>query len=226
MPGHSGVRRGRRPLRCWHPRRPPAAAPRRRHPTRHTGAAHHPRRSLLGVWRPVVALQSRCPGAAGFGPAQRPRLVLHLLVAEQTSGGIRMNTGVHKPYTDDGVTYCGWDGHEGCGEMWPCSAVRDATRTERGERNDTPCPRVDRAYGACIFLTPPRPEGRRFGVGVVSSISAGPSPTFLVHHRVPPFRVVLPQLRRRLCSPTVRRRAGGVARVRQWMTRRAGADPR
>ena len=27
----------------------------------------------------------------------------------------------HGPYTDDGVTYCGWDGHEGCGEMWPCA---------------------------------------------------------------------------------------------------------
>jgi len=75
-----------------------------------------------------------------------------LLVEEQTSGGIRMSTGVHNPYTDDGVTYCGWDGHEGCGEMWPCSAVRGTTHTEQGERNDTPCPRVDRAYGVCVFV--------------------------------------------------------------------------
>jgi hypothetical protein len=30
----------------------------------------------------------------------------------------------HKPFTDDGVTYCGWDGHDGCGEVWPCSKVR------------------------------------------------------------------------------------------------------
>lgn len=35
-----------------------------------------------------------------------------------------MTEGVHKPFTDDGVTYCGWDGHEGCGEVWPCSYVR------------------------------------------------------------------------------------------------------
>ena len=33
---------------------------------------------------------------------------------------------VHKPFDDDGVTYCGWDGHEGCGEVWPCSTVRAA----------------------------------------------------------------------------------------------------
>lgn len=33
-------------------------------------------------------------------------------------------TEVHKPFTDDGVTYCGWDKHEGCGEVWPCSTVR------------------------------------------------------------------------------------------------------
>jgi len=37
-------------------------------------------------------------------------------------------------------------------QAWPCSAVQDATHTEQGERNDTPCPRVDRAYGACIFV--------------------------------------------------------------------------
>jgi hypothetical protein len=30
----------------------------------------------------------------------------------------------HRPFTDDGVTYCGWDGHDGCGELWPCSTVR------------------------------------------------------------------------------------------------------
>ena len=31
---------------------------------------------------------------------------------------------VHRPFTDDGVTYCGWDGHEGCGEVWPCTAMK------------------------------------------------------------------------------------------------------
>lgn len=30
----------------------------------------------------------------------------------------------HTPFTDDGVTYCGWDGIDGCGEVWPCSTVR------------------------------------------------------------------------------------------------------
>lgn len=37
--------------------------------------------------------------------------------------------GVHKPMDDDGVTYCGWAGdggvYGGCGEVWPCSTVRD-----------------------------------------------------------------------------------------------------
>lgn len=31
----------------------------------------------------------------------------------------------HGPFRDDGIDYCGWDGHEGCGETWPCSSVRD-----------------------------------------------------------------------------------------------------
>lgn len=34
---------------------------------------------------------------------------------------------VHKPFPDDGVMYCGWDGHDGCGETWPCSTVRATT---------------------------------------------------------------------------------------------------
>ena len=37
----------------------------------------------------------------------------------------------HKPFTDDGVTYCGWaTDHgviDGCGEVWPCSTVRART---------------------------------------------------------------------------------------------------
>ena len=41
-------------------------------------------------------------------------------------GGQEKPNDVHKPFTDDGVTYCGWDGHEGCGEVWPCSTVRAA----------------------------------------------------------------------------------------------------
>jgi len=35
---------------------------------------------------------------------------------------------VHRPFTDDGVTYCGWDGHDGCGEVWPCSTVQARSR--------------------------------------------------------------------------------------------------
>ena len=35
---------------------------------------------------------------------------------------------VHKPYDDDGVTYCGWWGDvgiiDGCGQMWPCAHTR------------------------------------------------------------------------------------------------------
>ena len=41
--------------------------------------------------------------------------------------------GVHKPFTDDGVTYCGHAGdggiYEGCGYVWPCPA---ASRGEAG----------------------------------------------------------------------------------------------
>ena len=32
-------------------------------------------------------------------------------------------TDTHRPYADDGVTYCGWDGHDGCGHSWPCPTV-------------------------------------------------------------------------------------------------------
>jgi hypothetical protein len=35
---------------------------------------------------------------------------------------------IHEPFDDDGVTYCGWDGHHGCGEVWPCSTVRGQKR--------------------------------------------------------------------------------------------------
>ena len=43
---------------------------------------------------------------------------------------------VHKPFPDDGVTYCGWHSgngvvHEGCGEVWPCSAVRNHRNPNR-----------------------------------------------------------------------------------------------
>lgn len=54
----------------------------------------------------------------------------------------------HKPFTDDGVTYCGWaTDHgviDGCGEVWPCSTVRARTEcvtcSGRGVWMDEPCP--------------------------------------------------------------------------------------
>jgi hypothetical protein len=50
---------------------------------------------------------------------------------------------VHTPHTDDGITYCGWDGHEGCGELWPCSSMRDQ-----------PTFRLARAQAALLDLNP------------------------------------------------------------------------
>jgi len=35
---------------------------------------------------------------------------------------------IHKPFDDDGVTYCGWATGsqiiDGCGEVWPCAVIR------------------------------------------------------------------------------------------------------
>lgn len=31
---------------------------------------------------------------------------------------------LHQPFTDDGVTYCGLDGKDGCGALWPCPTAR------------------------------------------------------------------------------------------------------
>lgn len=35
--------------------------------------------------------------------------------------------GVHRPFNDDGVSYCGWSGddgiHGGCGHIWPCPSI-------------------------------------------------------------------------------------------------------
>jgi len=31
---------------------------------------------------------------------------------------------LHVRYDDDGVAYCGWDGHDGCGFTWPCPTIR------------------------------------------------------------------------------------------------------
>ena len=46
------------------------------------------------------------------------------MTTEDTAVSETMTGDVHKPFTDDGVTYCGWDGNEGCGHVWPCPTVR------------------------------------------------------------------------------------------------------
>ena len=62
--------------------------------------------------------------------AERESPFAHCVFCElfdlRAAGGQEKPTATHKPFTDDGVTYCGWDGHEGCGEVWPCSTVRAA----------------------------------------------------------------------------------------------------
>jgi hypothetical protein len=44
---------------------------------------------------------------------------------------------VHEPFTDDGVTYCGWSTGsrvvDGCGEVWPCTTVRTRTAAAGAE---------------------------------------------------------------------------------------------
>jgi NTP pyrophosphatase (non-canonical NTP hydrolase) len=60
-----------------------------------------------------------------FGPDRRAALRTELIqVAAMAGAWADALTDVHEPITDDGVTYCGWDGHRGCGEVWPCSTVR------------------------------------------------------------------------------------------------------
>lgn len=75
--------------------------------------------------------------ALGSGDQARPysshevvqREVLPAITALRSAAARPALAGeVHKPFPDDGVTYCGWaTGNgviEGCGEVWPCSTVR------------------------------------------------------------------------------------------------------
>lgn len=39
----------------------------------------------------------------------------------------------HQPFTDDGLTYCGWDKHGGCGHAWPCPDVQAITSALAGD---------------------------------------------------------------------------------------------
>ena len=52
----------------------------------------------------------------------------HLSYDRAHHAATRAGLSVHTPFTDDGVTYCGWftgtEIYEGCGELWPCSTVR------------------------------------------------------------------------------------------------------
>jgi hypothetical protein len=68
-----------------------------------------------------------------FGEVERLQAALNEALAEQDTARAaaeqaRPSTAVHKPYPDDGVTYCGWASEvgvvDGCGEVWPCPTVR------------------------------------------------------------------------------------------------------
>lgn len=85
-------------------------------------------------------------------------------------GGQEKPNDTHKPFTDDGVTYCGWDGHEGCGEVWPCSTVRAAApvggQAEPSDAEDVECVTCRAKVGEhCRSLPDPRytrnPHGAR-----------------------------------------------------------------
>jgi hypothetical protein len=70
-------------------------------------------------WRKTTEPGCTCPTA---GVMVRPECTAHPPV-------------VHKPFSDDGVLYCGWSSgrriYEGCGETWPCATVR--ARATKGE---------------------------------------------------------------------------------------------
>lgn len=50
---------------------------------------------------------------------------------------------LHKPLPDDGVTYCGWATGsqiiDGCGEVWPCSTVRNQSEAARSPQEPCGC---------------------------------------------------------------------------------------
>lgn len=58
-----------------------------------------------------------------FVPASSPRHWMETC-ADTMERALDGETAGHRPFTDDGVTYCGLDGKGGCGELWPCSTVR------------------------------------------------------------------------------------------------------
>lgn len=75
-----------------------------------------------------------CPGShtavssKPTGPGLYTCLDCHRFVGLLKSGRLaahRREFDRHTPYTDDGVTYCGWWGDlgifDGCGKLWPCS---------------------------------------------------------------------------------------------------------
>lgn len=81
--------------------------------------AHWNTYRVRGAGGPAPAAHAYTHGALCCGmPAEDP---IHQVAAVQPAAP---TTEMHKPFTDDGVTYCGWDRHEGCGEVWPCSTER------------------------------------------------------------------------------------------------------
>jgi hypothetical protein len=51
---------------------------------------------------------------------------------------LRAVLALHEPHDDDGVMYCGWDGHGGCGETYPCSTVCAITAAMDGGEGALP----------------------------------------------------------------------------------------
>lgn len=78
---------------------------------------------------------------------------------------------VHKPFPDDGVTYCGWaTGREvidGCGEAWPCSTVR-----ARQESRHLRAFRALASAQAAEALKEPNPDVRRGMLAVIEMLDA------------------------------------------------------
>lgn len=81
-----------------------------------------------GLRRKIATLRAeieciRDVATATFLPASSPRYWMETCAdtMERAPDG---ETPGHRPFTDDGITYCGLDGKDGCGHLWPCPTVR------------------------------------------------------------------------------------------------------
>lgn len=70
----------------------------------------------------ITAVRALCDERDNPNWGKRAGLMMTKWVRALLDGGPAPD--VHKPFTDDGITYCGWDKHEGCGEVWPCATER------------------------------------------------------------------------------------------------------